>query len=123
MTNTTKQPQGDGHALLEEWALWSRGGYPTGRSTWSVKERLDPPRDQEPPERVILIDRIVARLGVNHPQYRRILKRFYLDTLSVWEIAGTLQYTPGFVALSLQAACDWVARNYEELTAIRGECA
>ena len=109
-------PEGPGHELLLEWAMWNRGGTPGKGSTWSVKERLDPPHDDVPPDRVTIIDGIMGRVGASHPQYLSMVKRFYLEEISFWEVAGRLKYTVGFVRLSLQAVCDWVAREYDRLT-------
>lgn len=113
-----QEPFGKGHELLTEWALWCRGGSPTRSNEWSVKERLDPPHDQDPPDSVILTDRIVAGVGVQYPDYRRIVKRYYLNAESYWQVAGELRLTVGFVRLSVQAVCDLVARRHENLTMV-----
>jgi len=113
---SSQTPEGPGHELLMEWALWNRGGTPGNGSSWSVKERLDPSHDDVPPERVTIIDGIVGRMGASHPQYLSMVKRFYLEEISFWEVAGRLKCTVGFVRLRLQAICDWVAREYDHLT-------
>ena len=108
-----KPPSGLGHDLLEHWASYMRGGLPLGRAS-SLHERLDRPHDEVPQE-VMLVDRIVARIGVEYPAYRRMINRYYLGREAPWQIAGILGYTEGFVWLSLRAVADLVARRYEEL--------
>lgn len=107
-------PTGPGHGMLVRWAYWYRGGLPGGAGEWSVRQRIGPSRDIAPPEEASCVDRIVAQLGAEYPQYRRMLKRFYLDEQAYWEIAAKLEYTVGFVRLSIQAAADLVARRYDE---------
>lgn len=120
MTETPKrvhesEPEGPGYGLLCRWAWWYRGGLPGSAGEWSVKQRIGPAKDIDPPKESQLVERIVAELGVRHPQYLRMLKRYFLNELAYWEIAGQLQYTTGFVKLSIQAACDYVARRFDEL--------
>lgn len=109
------EPVGRGHELCSNWAYWHRGGSPVESAEWSAKERIGPSRDIEPPDEAKRVDRIVARIRVEYPAYGRMLKRYYLGSLSYWEIAGQLGYTTGFVRLSIQAAADLVARRFEEM--------
>jgi hypothetical protein len=107
-------PTGRGHELLLTWALWSRGDRIGSRSTaggWS--EPLDSAHEEVPPESVIVCDRIIARLGVDHPEYRRVTKAYYLDHRAVWEIAEHMGFTTGYVRLMVQATCDHVARLHD----------
>lgn len=108
------EPTGQGHELLELWAYWYRGGLPGGAGEWSVRERVGPARDIAPPEEAQAVEAIVAQIGSQYPVYRRMIKRYYLDRQAYWEVAAHLQYTVGFVRLSIQAVCDWVARLYDE---------
>lgn len=111
-----QEPTGYGHELLTEWAEWTRGGLGGGHHEWSVRERLDRERDTIP-DRILEIDRLVAQFCREHPHYRKIVSSYYLDgRLTYWEIGGRWGYTPGFVRLCVQAACDWVDREFECLT-------
>ena len=112
----SQSPSGHGHELLETWAMWMRGGGPGGGASWNVKERLDPPHEDDAPTEVMQVDRIVARIGVEYnPAYRRMLKHFYIGMEHPWQIAGLMGYTEGFVWMSLRACADLVGRMYEDL--------
>lgn len=112
---TEEEPTGRGHGMLVRWAYWYSGGLSTGAGEWTEQQRVGPGRDIAPPDESACVDKIVAQLGKDYPQYRRMLRRYYLDNQAYWEIAARLQYTIGFVRLSIQAAADLVARRYDEL--------
>lgn len=101
-------PEGRGHELLQEWALFRRGGQSigphAGNGGWS--EPLDKAMECEPPW-VVLVDDALAAYSVN-PVYEQMVKGFYLDNRSFWEVAGKVQRTVGFVALSLRGICEHV---------------
>ena len=109
----SKSPQGEGHEMLEEWALWSRGGLP-GKRSWNVEERTDKPMEPTPPQRVLLTDKILGQIGKKNPPYLGMVKRYYLDAQSYWEVAGHMELTTEFVKMSIQAVCDWVVRLHED---------
>lgn len=113
---TRWRPSGEGNELLELWALWNRGDMPGRGDSAGWSERLDRATEEQPPEKVIIIDRIVARMGVHYPDYRSAVKRYYLDNQSPWEIAGHMQRTPGFVCTMLDGAIGYVLRQYQALT-------
>lgn len=109
------RPQGKGDELLSEWALWSRGHSPGGASNgagWS--EPLDSAHEEQPPELVIVVDRILAKIGMEYPDHRRATKAYYLDNRAAWEIAAHLCLTRSYVQLMIQGTADWVARRYED---------
>lgn len=112
---------GPGHKLLQEWAEWTRGGQPGEHHQWCVQERIDPTHPGQPPERVMRVERILSEVFRSWPQYRRMVKRFYLDGLAVWDIAQKLKYTAGFVRMSIQAVADLVERRNESQNTDRGK--
>ena len=100
----------DGHRgqeLFQTWALYRRGGErtksPVVTSGWN--EPADVAHDGEP-EWVVQIDHLIAHLARINEAYERIVKRRYLEGLSIWEVAEKVQRTKGFVVLSLRACCD-----------------
>ena len=102
------EPEGRGHALMQEWALYRRDA---GRSTlpdrpgpMSWDEQLERAFDAEP-EWVVLVDRALAKLYRVDDVYEQIVKRFYLDNQAVWELAPKVRRTPGFVALAIRGLC------------------
>lgn len=112
-----RAPQGPGNDLLDEWGLWMRGGLPGGGSgEWNIKERLDPPHDEDMPEKVLIVEGIIGRLGVDYPNYRKFAKHYWVGGEHPWQIAGLLCYTEGFVWMSLRAIADVVEKQYDLLT-------
>jgi hypothetical protein len=107
---------GRGNDLMQTWALYrrdaSRAPLPhIDRMPWS--ERLDKAMDAEP-EWVILIDRMIADLGRINDFYPRLVKRYYLDHQSVWQVAEKLGRTEGFVLLSLRGVCSLAETRVSE---------
>ena len=96
-----------GNELFQTWALYRRGGErtksPVASGGWN--EPADVAHDGEPAW-VVQIDHLIAHLARVNECYERIVKRRYLEALSVWEVAEKVQRTEGFVVLSLRAACD-----------------
>ena len=109
------RPVGKGDEHLRTWALWSRGHSPGSSSTaggWS--EPLDSAHEDEPPELVIVVDRILAKFGMEHKDHRRAVKAYYIDNRAAWEIAQHMVLTSGYVKLMIQGTCDLVARLYDD---------
>jgi hypothetical protein len=96
-----------GQELFQTWELFRRGGErtksPVATSGWS--EPADVAHDGEPLW-VVQIDHLIADLTRINEAYERILKRRYLDDLSIEQVAGKVQLTERFVLLSLRASCD-----------------
>lgn len=96
-----------GQEFFQTWALFRRGGNdtksPVAKGGWS--EPADTAHDGEPVW-VVQVDHLIAYLTRCNEAYERILKRRYLEDLSVREVAEKVQRTEGFVLLSLRAACD-----------------
>jgi hypothetical protein len=112
------EPDGRGHELLIEWGRHRRGGErthsPITSGGWS--ERLDPVHEDEPPS-VVAIDRLLAQLmraGYEHSV--EIVKRFYLEhpKYSLYEVAGKVYRTEGFVRLTIRGVCALVEENVRE---------
>jgi len=108
------EPSGLGHDLLREWAPWAREDREGGQS-WSVKPRVDHGYHGDPPERVMIVDRIVARMRIEHPAYYRVVARYYLDELQPWQMIQTLKQTEGWIRTMLLAACGLVERRYQDV--------
>ena len=103
-------PEGRGHELLQTWALYRRdgdriGAPRVGGGGWS--EPLDKAMDCEPPW-VLLVDDALAVIYRAHMVYEKMVKIFYLDNRSIWEVAEKCQRTNGFVSLSLRGICGHV---------------
>ena len=107
------EPQGLGHDLLTEWAPWYRDDREGGHS-WHVKPRVDPGFHGTPPERVFKVERIVARIKIDHHRYYSVISRYYLDELLPHQIAPHLGYTEGWVRTMLLAACGLVEMRFRD---------
>jgi hypothetical protein len=96
-----------GQELFQTWALFRRGGNdtksPVAKGGWS--EPADEAYEAEPLW-VVQIDHLIAYLARINEAYEQILKRRYLEELSVAEVAAKAQRTEGFVLLSLRASCE-----------------
>jgi hypothetical protein len=108
------EPQGLGHELLMEWAPWSREDREGGHS-WHVKPRVDRGFHGTPPERVYRVERIVARMKIDHHNYYRVIARYYLDQLLPHQIAPNLGITEGWCRSMILAAGGLVEIRYKEL--------
>lgn len=95
-----------GQELFQTWALFRRGGNdtksPVAKGGWS--EPAEKAHDGEPVW-VVQIDHLIAYLAKINEAYERILKRRYLEELTLREVAEKVQRTEQFVLLSLKAAC------------------
>lgn len=105
------EPRGLGHDLLTEWAPWVREDR-EGRHSWHVKPRVDRGYHGMPPDRVLKVDKIVARIRLEYPTYYRVIARYYLDELLPWQMADTLKATEGWIRAMLLAACGLVEMRY-----------
>lgn len=107
------EPQGLGHELLLEWAPWVREDREPSAS-WSVKPRVDHGYHGDPPERVNKVDKIVARIRLEHHHYYRVISRYYLDQLLPHQMAAVLGYTEGWTRSMILAACGLVEMRYRD---------
>lgn len=71
------------------------------------KDRESVAFDAEP-EWVVPVDRAVASLVKLNLFYERVIDRVYLDGQSLWQAAGNLERTPGFVLTYLNVICERV---------------
>jgi len=106
------EPEGLGHDLLLEWAPWYREDGEGGHS-WAVKPRIDRGYHGDPPERVHRVERIVAKIKVEHHAYYRVIARYYLDQLLPHQMAPILGYTEGWTRSMILAACGLVEMRYK----------
>jgi hypothetical protein len=101
-----------GQELFQTWALFRRGGNdtksPVAKGGWI--EPTATAHDGEPIW-VVEIDHLIAYLARINEVYERLLKRRYLEELSVREVAEKVQRTEQFVLLSLRASCDLADRR------------
>jgi hypothetical protein len=103
--------EGLGHDLLTEWAPWMREDRESGAS-WHLKPRIDPGYHGDPPNRVLRVDKIVARIRLEHPAYYRVIARYYLDELQLWQMTEVMQHTEGWLRTMLLAACGLVEMRF-----------
>ena len=108
-------PEGLGHDLLLEWAPWMREDR-DGKASWSVKQRLDPSYHGDPPDRVMLVDKIVARHRLENPSYWRVTAAYYLGEKAPWQIAKDMRWPESRVLTNLLSFCGLVEREYRDLT-------
>lgn len=103
-----RDPDCRGHRVMMAWAPYRRDAKRImdaphiERMPWS--ERLELAFDAEPPW-VVQADRAVASLIKVNLFYERLIDRYYLDQQSIWQTAGNLERTPGFIAAYLNAVC------------------
>lgn len=112
------RPEGRGAELLSAWAYYSRGysiGGPGSGDLGVLRAPLDKAHDDEMPEGALAVDRILARFGAEYPDHRRAVKSYFLDARATWEIAAHLRLTQGYVRLMIQATCDLVDRQFDEV--------
>lgn len=103
--------------MLYAWAYYSRG-YSMGSGSDDIgilRAPLDKASADEMTEGAMAVDRILARFGVEYPDHRRAVKSYFLDARATWEIAEHLRLTQGYVRLMIQATCDLVDRQYDEV--------
>lgn len=103
------EPFGRGHDLLTTWAPYRRGGNdvksPVASSGWH--EPLDKATDTEP-RWLVLVDREIGRLSRINYIYEKLVQRFYLEGMSLWQLAAKFDRTEGFIRMSICAVCDSV---------------
>lgn len=109
------QPSGLGHELLLEWAPWSRDDN-EGSASWSAKPRVDRGYHGDPPDRWYIVNRIVSMLLHGEPEYRQVVKPYYLGERAAWEIARSVGRTEVGVLTTLCHVCWLVAREYVDYT-------
>jgi hypothetical protein len=109
------QPEGRGHDLLMLWAPYRRGGNNTRSPVASVgwTEQLDKAADEEP-HWLVKIDREIGRLTRINFMYEKLVQRFYLEELALWQLEAKLGRTEGFIRMSVCASCDSVDRAIPE---------
>lgn len=115
------EPEGMGHDLLCEWAPWVREDRDPA-SQWAVKPRIDRGYHGDPPDRVNRVDKIVARIRLDHPRYYSVIARYYLDGLLPHQMTGTLGATEGWVRSMILAACGLVEIRYREAVNSHSAC-
>jgi len=117
-------PTGRGHDLLIKWAPYRRGGNdtrsPVASGGWH--ELLDQAVDEEP-RWLVMVDREIGRLAKINYLYEKLVQRFYLEQLALWQLSAKLGRTEGFVRMSVCAVCDSVDRSIPEALTRGRECA
>jgi hypothetical protein len=112
---TDLEPFGRGHDLLTTWAPYRRGGNDTRSPVASVgwTEQLDKATDAEP-YWLVMIDREIGRLTRINYIYEKLVQRFYLEQMAMWQLEAKLGRTPGFIRMSVCAICDSIDRAIPE---------
>ncbi len=108
------EPEGLGHDLMTEWGKMMRDDG-EGRASWSVKPRLDPEYHGDPPNRIRLVDKIVARHRVDNQNYWSVVSRYYLSDLAFWQIAKGMKWSELQVRTTACVFCGVVEREYRDL--------
>lgn len=109
-----RDPDCRGHRVMVWWAPYRRDAKRIvdapkgGHMAWG--ERLDIAKDAEP-EWVVTVDRALAALIRANLFYEKLIDRYYLDGQSIWQTAGNLDRTPGFIWAYLNALCQHVERH------------
>lgn len=108
-------PSGRGHELLNFWAPYRRGGNDTRSPVASLgwHEPLDRAADEEPLW-LVRVDREIGRLARINCVYEKIVQRFYLEQLAIWQLEAKIGRTEGFIRMSLCAVCDSIDRAIPE---------
>lgn len=108
-------PSGRGHDLLMTWAPYRRGGNDTRSPVASLgwHEPLDKAVDEEP-RWLVMIDREIGRLARINFFYEKLVQRFYLEQLAMWQLEAKLDRTHGFLRTALCAVCDSIDRAVPE---------
>jgi hypothetical protein len=118
---TGLEPEGRGHDLLVFWAPYRRGGNDTRSPVASIgwHEQLDRATDEEP-HWLVMVDREIGRLTRINYLYEKLVQRYYLEQMAMWQLEEKLGRTPGFIRMSIRAICDSVdAAIPEALTRAR----
>lgn len=106
-----QDPDSRGHRIMLRWAPYRR----------DAKRVIDAPqiehmpwKDREPvafdaePDWVVPVDRAVASLVKMNLFYEKVIDRYYLDGQSLWQTAGNLDRTAGFILAYVNAICSRV---------------
>jgi hypothetical protein len=106
-----QDPDCRGHHLLIKWAPYRRDAKrmidapKDGKMPW--KDRESVAFDAEP-EWVVPVDRAIASMVKLNFFYEKVIDRYYLDGQSIWQTAGNLDRTPGFILAYINAICSRV---------------
>lgn len=109
----TLEPHGLGHELLLEWAPWVRDSR-DDRNRWSVKPRIGKGYDGDMPERVQIVDKIVARQKLRNHSDWAVVSRYYLGNYDIPFVARDLGWAENRVRVRLLAVCGLVEREYRD---------
>jgi hypothetical protein len=109
------EPCGRGHELMLTWAPYRRGGNDTRSPVASLgwSEPLDKSTDAEP-FWVVLVDREIGRLTKINFFYEKLVQRYYLEGMALWQVSEKLGRTEGFIRMSVCAVCDSVDEKIPE---------
>jgi hypothetical protein len=109
------EPSGLGHDLLSEWGAWHKDDG-EGWASWSVKPRIDPGYHGTPPNRVLLVERILAPIKLREPRRYKIIEHRYRRDYPVWLLAREVGATEADVSNTLWHACGIVEREFGDAT-------
>ncbi len=112
---TGLEPEGRGNDLLKLWAPYRRGGERSRSPVASVgwTEQLAKAFDAEP-FWLVMVDREIGRLTRINYLYEKLVQRFYLEQMALWQLEDKLGRTPGFIRMSVCAVCDAIDRAIPE---------
>jgi len=103
--------EGLGYDLLTEWGNWMRNDS-ENRASWSVKPRVDRGYHGDPPDRVMWLDKHIAKHKLEYRSDWSVISRYFLSDLQIWQIAKGLRWPEGRVQAVLARMCGMVERDY-----------
>lgn len=115
------------HVRLYNWAAWARGNKLTPSRSHPLASIIriaageSPGRDLNIPYELTpeleVVEKAIARLKVQNPTYKRIIMRYWLGHVPMFEIAAELKTSDERAKEILGRAEAQVARNILELEA------
>ena len=108
-----REPEGYGNELLQEWGAWNKDDG-EGRSSWSVKPRIDPCTAGVPPGKINLVDKILAPIKRDHRRTYAMVDHFYRREKSLWQVALEVSRSENEVLDTLQRVAWLVEREISD---------
>lgn len=103
------------------WGLWARsntlGGYMTPLARLTSRAGLTDRTTEQTgyiPERIEIMERAVARLGMNRPRLKKIIMRRYIGRITPEELSTDLNIPKVQVEAYIHEAITLIARDIED---------
>lgn len=108
-----REPEGYGNELLWEWGAWNKDDG-DGRASWSVKPRIGTVHAGVPPEKINVVDKILAPIKRDHKRTYAMVDQFYRREKALWQVGLAVDRSPAEVLDSLQRVAWLVEREYND---------